>query len=40
MNSRECAPVVLFVYKRAEHLRKVLEALDGNLLTDQSNLFK
>lgn len=38
MNSKY-APVVLFVYKREKHLQKVLEALDANILADQSSLF-
>lgn len=39
MNSSKYAPVVLFVYKREKHLQKVLEALDENVLADQSSLF-
>lgn len=39
MNSSKYAPVVLFVYKREKHVQKVLEALDDNILADQSNLF-
>ncbi len=33
------APVVLFVYNRAEHTRKTLEALAKNLLADNSTLY-
>lgn len=32
-------PIVLFVYNRPEHTRKVLEALKKNLLADQSDLY-
>lgn len=39
MNSSSYAPVVLFVYKREKHLQKVFEALDANILVDQSSLF-
>jgi hypothetical protein len=33
------APIVLFVYARPEHTRKTLEALENNILADQSLLF-
>ena len=39
MSGYKYAPVVLFVYKREKHLQKVLEALDANILADQSSLF-
>jgi hypothetical protein len=33
------APIALFVYNRPSHLRKTLEALEKNLLADESELF-
>lgn len=33
------APIALFVYNRPEHLKKTLEALEGNVLADESELF-
>ena len=33
------APVVLFVYKRYEHTKKVLEALNRNALVTESELY-
>lgn len=39
MVNSKYAPVVLFVYKREKHVQKVLEALDANILADQSSLF-
>lgn len=36
---RECAPIALFVYSRLDHARLTVEALRGNLLADQSDLF-
>ena len=38
MNSKY-APIVLFVYKREKHVQQVLDALDANILADQSSLF-
>lgn len=35
----EYAPIVLFIYNRAEHTQKTLEALAQNILADQSDLF-
>ena len=33
------APIVLFVYKRYEHTKKVLEALSKNRLATESELY-
>src|ERR1043165_6673251 len=33
------APIVLFVYNRPDHTLRTLEALSGNVLADQSQLF-
>ena len=33
------APVVLFVYNRPDHTRKVIESLSKNILADQTDLF-
>lgn len=34
-----CAPVILFVYNRPDHVKKTISALQKNDLTDQSVLF-
>lgn len=39
MYTRDLAPIVLFVYSRPEHTKKVIEALKNNELSKTSNLF-
>ena len=36
--NQKLAPIVLFAYKRADHIRQTLEALSKNTLADQSEL--
>ena len=36
--TRDCAPIVLFVYARLDHTQKTLEALKRNFLAEQSDL--
>ncbi len=39
MNSENYAPIVLFIYNRADHTQKTLEVLSQNILADKSDLF-
>ncbi len=39
MNSTEKAPVILFVYNRADHTKQTLEALNRNIDVSEYNLF-
>jgi len=39
MDSQACAPIALFVYNRAEHTRRTVEALRNNALAAESDLF-
>lgn len=39
MNTNNLAPIILFVYKRPEHTRQVLEALYNNFLANESVLY-
>ncbi|MFV0419944.1 MAG: glycosyltransferase family 2 protein [Dysgonomonas sp.] len=39
MGMNNLAPIVLFVYKRPEHTKSVLEALAANILAKESNLY-
>jgi hypothetical protein len=39
MNSRATAPIALFAYNRPQHIRKTVEALQGNDLAEESDLY-
>lgn len=39
MERKELAPIILFAYNRPKHVKQVLEALQQNKLSEQSELF-
>lgn len=36
---RKCAPIAIFTYNRPEHLKKTIDALKGNVLAEESDVF-